>query len=99
MQQETKIATIENNHATNTHQEVMPNAIYTTEETKNLLKISTSTIKRMLKHGLIRANKVGGQYRILGKEILRLVSPSLEKRAEKQYAMLKKRIIKVINRW
>ena len=99
MQQETKTATIENNPTANTHQEVMPNAIYTTEETRDLLKVSTSTIKRMLKKGLIKANKVGGQYRILGKEILRLVSPSFEKRAEKQYAMLKKRIIKVINRW
>ena len=56
-------------------------------------------LKRMLKKGLIRANKVGGQYRILGKEILRIVSPTIEKRAEKQYVMLKKRIIKVINKW
>lgn len=99
MLEDTKIATIENNSTADANQEVRPNAIYTTEETKNILKISTSTIKRMLKHGLIRANKVGGQYRILGKEILRLVSPSFEKKAEKHYAMLKKRIIKVINRW
>ena len=56
-------------------------------------------LKRMLKKGLIRANKVGGQYRILGKEISRIVSPTIEKRAEKQYVMLKKRIIKVINKW
>jgi len=99
MQQETKIKTIENSPTSDGSQEVKPNAIYTTEETKNLLKVSTSTIKRMLKHGLIRANKVGGQYRILGKEILRLVSPSLEKKAEKHYVMLKKKIIKVINKW
>jgi len=79
--------------------EIKPNAVYTTEETRDLLKVSTSTIKRMLKKGLIRANKVGGQYRILGKEILRIVSPTIEKRAEKQYVMLKKRIIKVINKW
>ena len=52
-------------------EEIKPNAVYTTDETKDLLKISTSTMKRMLKKGLIRANKVGGQYRILGKEILR----------------------------
>lgn len=99
MQQETKTATIENSPTSSAHQEVMPNAIYTTEETKDLLRVSTSTIKRMLKKGLIRANKVGGQYRILGKEILRIVSPTMEKRAEKQYVMLKKKIIKVINKW
>lgn len=56
-------------------QEIKPNSIYTTNETQKLLKISNSTIKRMLKNGLLKANKVGGQYRILGKEILRLVSP------------------------
>ena len=61
-------------------QEIKPNAIYTTEETQKLLKISNSTIKRMLKKELIRANKVGGQYRILGKEILRLDSPELEQK-------------------
>ena len=55
------------------------NAVYTTAETQELLKISSSTIKRMLKKELIIANKVGGQYRILGKEILRLVSPETEK--------------------
>ena len=67
------------------HPEIQPNAIYTTEETRVLLKVSPRTIKRMLKNGLIRANKVGGQYRIMGKELLRLVSPELEKEAEKSY--------------
>ena len=79
--------------------EVKPNAIYTTKETQQLLKISSSTMKRLLKKGLIQANKVGKQYRVLGKEILRLVSPEFEKRAEKHYAMLKKRVIKTINKW
>ncbi|MDP3958238.1 MAG: helix-turn-helix domain-containing protein [bacterium] len=49
--------------------------VYTTEEAKRYLKVSRSTIKRFLKRGLIRANKVGGHYRILGKELIRLVSP------------------------
>ncbi len=64
-------------------------AIYTTAETRRVLRVSDSTIKRMLKNGLIKANKVGGQYRILGKEILRLVSPELEKEAVKTYLSLK----------
>jgi len=80
-------------------QEVKPNAIYTTDETQKLLKISSSTIKRMLKKGLIKANKVGGQYRILGKEILRLVSPAVEQKAIQSYLKLKKKVVDKINRW
>lgn len=79
--------------------EIQPNVVYTTEETQQLLKISNSTIKRMLKKGLIRANKVGGQYRILGKEILRLVSPETEKRAVKEYLKVKKQVVDRINKW
>lgn len=80
-------------------QEIKSNAVYTTAETQKFLKISPSTIKRMLKHGLIRANKVGGQYRILGKEILRLVSPEVEKKAIKSYLRLKKKVVDKINKW
>jgi excisionase family DNA binding protein len=81
------------------HQEIKANAIYTTSETQEILKISNSTIKRMLKNGLIKANKVGGQYRILGKEILRLVSPEVEKKAIKSYLNIKKKVVDKINKW
>lgn len=80
-------------------QEIKPDAVYTTSETQKLLKISGSTIKRLLKKGLIRANKVGGQYRILGKEILRLVSPEVEIRAVKSYLNLKRKVVDKINKW
>jgi len=80
-------------------EEIKENAVYTTEETQRLLKVSNSTIKRMLKSGLIKANKVGGQYRILGKEILRLVSPVVEKKAIKSYLSLKQKVVDKINRW
>ncbi|MFC1623651.1 helix-turn-helix domain-containing protein [Patescibacteria group bacterium] len=79
--------------------EIKQNAVYTTNETQELLKVSNSTIKRMLKSGLIKANKVGGQYRIMGKEILRVVSPDLEKEATKSYLGLKKKIVEKINKW
>ena len=79
--------------------EIKENAVYTTTEAQELLKISNSTIKRMLKKGLIRANKVGGQYRIMGKELLRLVSPDLEQEATKSYLGLKKKVISKINKW
>jgi len=80
-------------------EEIKNNAVYTTDETQKLLKVSNSTIKRMLKKGLIKANKVGGQYRILGREILRLVSPELDRKAVKSYLNLKKKIVEKISKW
>ena len=79
--------------------EIKPNAVYTTQETREVLRISQSTIKRLLKRGLIRANKVGGQYRVLGKEILRLVSPDLERSASQGYMKIKKKVVNKINKW
>lgn len=81
------------------HEEIRPNAIYTAKEAGDALKVSPSTIKRMLKNGLLKANKVGGQYRVLGKEILRLVSPEVEKRAVSLYLKWKKKIVDKINKW
>jgi excisionase family DNA binding protein len=81
------------------HNEIKPNAVYTTNETQIILKVSNSTIKRMLKTGLIKANKVGGQYRILGKEILRVVSPEVEKKAIKSYLTIKQKVVDKINKW
>ena len=80
-------------------QEIKANSIYTTAETQEILKISNSTIKRLLKRGVIRANKIGGQYRILGKEILRLVSPEIEKRAVKSYLRLKRKVASRLSKW
>ncbi len=56
--------------------EIKPKEVYTTQEAQDFLKVSKSTIKRFLKRGIIKAYKVGGQYRIWGDEILRLVSSS-----------------------
>lgn len=81
------------------NEQIKPDTIYTTAETQKLLKISNSTIKRLLKKGLIRANKVGGQYRILGKEILHLVSPEVEQKAVKSYLELKQKVVDKINKW
>lgn len=80
-------------------QEIKENSVYTTAEAQELLKVSNSTIKRLLKTGLLRANKVGRQYRILGKEILRILSPELEKDAVDKYLKVKKKVVKHINKW
>ncbi len=79
--------------------EIYPNEVYTTAEAQKALRISNSTIKRLLKKGLIRANKVGGQYRIMGKEILRLLSPTMERRVVHTYQKFKRKIKAKIKTW
>jgi excisionase family DNA binding protein len=79
--------------------EINPNEIYTTNETRELLKVSSSTLKRLLKKGIVRANKVGGQYRILGKELLRLISPQIERKAVNTYQGLKRNIKSKMKNW
>jgi len=80
-------------------EEIKPNAVYTTSETEKILKISNSTLKRLLKQGLLKANKVGKQYRILGLEILKLVSPTVEKKAVTAYLDLKNKVIEKTKGW
>ncbi len=58
--------------------EIKQTEIYTTADVEKILKISHSTMLRLLKSDKIHAVKVGKQYRIMGKEILRLVSPEDE---------------------
>ena len=65
--------------------EINPNEVYTTEEAQRLLKVSPSTTMRLIKKGIIRTAKVGKQYRILGKELLRVVSPKLEDKVGRIY--------------
>lgn len=79
--------------------EIKPNEVYTTQETRELLKISNSTMKRMLKNGLLRANKIGKQYRIMGHEILRLVSPDLDKKATDVYQAVKAKTREKVKDW
>lgn len=79
--------------------EIKPNEVYTTKETQELLKVSNSTMKRMLKSGLLRANKIGKQYRILGHEILTLVSPVLDERATHAYQSVKAKTRDKVKDW
>lgn len=79
--------------------EIKPNEIYTTNEAQTFLKVSNSTIKRLFKNGMLRANKVGGQYRVMGKELLRIVSPQVERKAVTTYQRLKKKVKRKIKTW
>ena len=65
--------------------EINENFLYTPKETQAFLKISPSTLTRMIKKGLIKTAKIGKQYRITGKELLRLISPKLEDEVGKVY--------------
>lgn len=80
-------------------EEIKPHQIYTTEEARDFLKISESTIKRLLKRGIIKAYKVGGQYRIWGSEILNLVSPQVESGVRRVYRKLKRETKETIRKW
>jgi len=80
-------------------EEIKPGQVYTPKETRDFLKISDSTMKRMIKNGVIRAYKVSGQYRIWGKEILNLLSPSLEQEAKNLFQRAKRRTKKIIEKW
>lgn len=79
--------------------EIKPNEVYTTVEAQKLLKVSNSTIKRLLKKGLIKANKIGKQYRILGHELLRLLSPVVDEKATNLYQKVKIKTIEATKDW
>lgn len=80
-------------------EEIKPHIIYTTQEARGFLKISESTIKRLLKRGVIKAHKVGGQYRIWGAEILRVVSPAVENEVYGVYKKVKDKTKNTIAKW
>lgn len=80
-------------------EKIEPDKIYTPKETRDFLKISESTMKRMLKNGIIKAYKVSGQYRIWGHEILKLVSPSLDKKVYKIYKNVRSKTKEIIKKW
>lgn len=79
--------------------EIKANQVYTTQETQELLKISNSTIKRLLKSGLLRANKIGKQYRIMGHEILKMLSPEVENKAVDTYQKIKSKVRETTKEW
>ncbi len=64
---------------------VEENEVYTPQETISILKISDSTFRRLVKNGVLRTGKIGGQYRILGRHILQLLSPTLPAKVKRAY--------------
>ena len=79
--------------------EIKPNEVYNTKEAQDFLKISKSTMKRYIKRGIIKTKKVGGRYKILGKELLKLVSPEIETKAKKAYIGFRRKVKTKIKNW
>lgn len=79
--------------------EIKPKEVYTTKEAQDFLKVSSSTFKRLLKKGIIKAYKVGGTYRIWGDEILNLVSPKVERKIYRTYKKVREKARKAIEKW
>lgn len=59
--------------------------LYTPKEVQAYLKVSQSTMMRMIKNGLILAARVGKQYRIRGAEILIFLNPKLAVKLRREY--------------
>lgn len=78
---------------------IKPNIVYNTKEIRNFLKISESTLKRWLKTGIIQANKIGGTYKILGAEVLRLISPKAENKTSSLYRKFRDKTKSIIKDW
>ncbi len=79
--------------------EIHPNEVYTTKEAEQLLKVSNSTMKRLIKNGLLRANKVGKQYRIFGHEMLKMLSPEIDAKTTDLYQKAKMKTIEKTKDW
>lgn len=78
---------------------IRPYKVYTPKEARDFLKVSESTMKRMLKNGIIKAYKVSGQHRIWGSEILMLVSPKLESSVYREYFRVRDKMQKILEKW
>ena len=78
---------------------IKPSEVYNTKEAQDFLKISKSTMKRYIKGGIIKTKKVGGRYKILGKELLKLVSPETEVKTKKAYLSFRKKVKNKIKDW
>ncbi len=78
---------------------IYPENLYTTSDAQDFLKVSKSTLKRYLKSGIIKAYKVGGRYKIWGKDLLRLVSPEVEVKGANLYQKAKLKVKKKIEQW
>ncbi|OGZ62605.1 MAG: hypothetical protein A3C58_02770 [Candidatus Staskawiczbacteria bacterium RIFCSPHIGHO2_02_FULL_34_10] len=80
-------------------EEIKPEKIYTPKEARDFLKVSESTMKRMLKSGIIQAYKVSGQYRIWGRDILKIVSPEAVMKGDRVYLNIKEKVKNTIKKW
>lgn len=79
--------------------EIKPKEIYTPKEVRSFLKVSESTMKRMLRDGIIKAYKISGQHRIWGHEVLKLLSPEVGSKIYRAYKNIREKTKNVIEKW
>jgi len=80
-------------------EEIKPEKVYTPKEARDFLKVSESTMKRMIKNGIIKAYKVSGQHRIWGAEILKLLSPEVGTGIYRVYKNIREKTKETIKKW
>ncbi len=56
--------------------EIRPNAVYTLAEVCQIFRTSDSTVRRLLKLGILKSGRVGRSYRFLGSQLLDALYPS-----------------------
>ncbi|TAK30435.1 MAG: DNA-binding protein [Chloroflexota bacterium] len=52
---------------------IEPDAIYTREQTQELLQLSRGTMSKLLNSGRLRGSKIGKDWRIWGRDIIALM--------------------------
>ncbi len=52
--------------------------LYTSAEIQLFLRVSSSTLRRLVRRGELPARRVGRQYRFLGSEVMRALAPKVE---------------------
>lgn len=58
-------------------EDILPNAVYSTEEVAEILGLSTQTVQRYIRERLIEATVFGGKwYRVTGKDLLKYLDRS-----------------------
>lgn len=63
--------------------EIIKNRVYSIEEAAELLGISISTVRRHIKSGILPGNKLGGQYRVMGIDLIHAVRGTRERQRRK----------------
>ena len=63
--------------------------IYTPQEIAEVLKVSTATLSRAIRDGKLKALRVGGQWRIVGTDLVKYLNVETQAALDKGTARIK----------